>query len=416
MFCGLDFGTSNSTLGTLHQNKLQLLCLEKAGQSTLPSTAFYYEDSYDIAFGQAALNCYLEGLDGRLMRSIKSVLGTSLADEQTRVGSRRIPFKTVIGNFLAEMKKRAEETTGTELTAVVQGRPVNFVDQNPEGNRKAQDLLEEILKSIGFKHISFQMEPIAAAWQYESTAEKEGLALVVDIGGGTSDFSVIRIRPDRQENDTGEQDVLSDTGIRLGGIDFDQCLSLAGVMPLLGYGASLRGGKLNNPNWLYRTLSIWPQINQIYTQRSRRDIDWILENGDGDIRFDRLSTVAEDQLGHHIANDVEQTKIRLSSEQTVDLDLSYLEQGLNQRLDQDLLAQATEKSRSRLKGAIDESLKQAECQADDIQVVLMTGGSTEMPVVRQSVRDCLPGATFHNIDKFGAVGYGLALEAQKRFR
>ncbi|RED52385.1 Hsp70 family protein [Aestuariispira insulae] len=415
MFCGLDFGTSNSTLGTLAGNSLQLLSLEATGKDTLPSTLFYHEESQRIDFGRAALESYLEGDEGRLMRSIKSVLGTSLAAESTTVGDRRLPFKAVIATFLREMKRRAEAQIGQELTSVVQGRPVNFVDHDPDANREAQDMLEEILRSIGFREISFQLEPIAAAWQYEAEATSEDLALVVDMGGGTSDFSVIRIRPDRDGTEIGMEDVLANTGIRLGGIDFDQLLSLATIMPLLGYKAPLQGGRLRNPNWIYSHLSLWPKINLLYAAKVRRNIDWILENGDGDPRFDRLATVIDERLGHRIANDVEEAKIALSNRGETLVDLAYVDPGLEQALAIKNLTDASDQALERLKTAIDECLSQAGCGPADIGVVLMTGGSTEMPFVQQAIQAQLPDARFQNIDKFGAVGYGLALEAAKRF-
>ena len=415
MYCGLDFGTSNSTLGTRLGDEMTLLSLEATGRDTLPSTLFYHEDSPRIDFGRAALNSYLEGDEGRLMRSIKSVLGTSLAGESTVIGDRRLPFKAVIATFLREMKKRAEQQAGLELTAVVQGRPVNFVDHDPGANQAAQDMLEEILRTIGFKDISFQLEPIAAAWQYEAAATKEDLALVVDMGGGTSDFSVIRIRPDRKDGDIGMQDVLANSGIRLGGIDFDQLLSLSGIMPLLGYKAPLQGGRLRNPNWIYSQLSLWPKINLLYATKVQRNIDWVLENGDGDPRFDRLATVIAERLGHRIANDVEEAKIALSHRPRTLVDLSYIDPGLEQALEGSDLTEASAGALDRLQDAIADCLNQAACSAQDIGVVLMTGGSTEMPFVQQAIQAQLPVSRFQNIDKFGAVGYGLTLEAAKRF-
>ena len=292
---------------------------------------------------------------------------------------------------------------------------MNFVDHDPDANQTAQDMLEGILRSIGFKEISFQLEPIAAAWQYEAEARSEDLALVVDMGGGTSDFSVIRIRPDRDGTDIGMEDVLANTGIRLGGIDFDQLLSLSGIMPLLGYKAPLQGGRLRNPNWIYSHLSLWPKINLLYAAKVWRNIEWILENGDGDPRFDRLATVIEERLGHRIANDVEEAKIALSHRGRTVIDLSYVDPGLEQALAVTDLTDASQAALERLQGAIGECLALAGCGASDIGVVLMTGGSTEMPFVQQAIKAQLPQSRFQNIDKFGAVGHGLALEAAKRF-
>ena len=133
--CGLDFGTSNTTLGTIEGAAPVLAALEET-QTTIPSAIFYEADG-GVRIGRRAVDAYVEGVPGRLLRSLKSVLGTSLIDETTRLGRERISFRDVIAAYVGAIKRRAEQATGRQLTHVVHGRPVHFVDNAPDADRKA---------------------------------------------------------------------------------------------------------------------------------------------------------------------------------------------------------------------------------------------------------------------------------------
>src|ERR1700682_659352 len=195
--CGLDFGTSNTTLGTIEGHAPVLVALED-GEGTIPSAIFYETDGA-VLIGRRAVEAYVEGAPGRLMRSLKSVLGTSLIDETTRLGRERVSFRDVIAYYLGAVKRRAEQATGRELCNVVHGRPVHFVDNSDDADRKAERTLREIAREVGFDEVTFQFEPIAAALDYERQISTEEIALIADIGGGTLGFSVVRrgAGPDR---------------------------------------------------------------------------------------------------------------------------------------------------------------------------------------------------------------------------
>src|SRR5262249_20081848 len=154
---------------------------------------------------------------------------------------------------------------GQEIAAVVHGRPVRFVDDDDAADAKAQQVLETIAKRVGFRDVAFVYEPIAAAHHYEQTVKDEELALIADIGGGTSDFSVIRYGRQQRGRADRSKDVLANAGVRVGGTDFDAALSLATVMPLLGLGTELIEKNLPMPNALYHELAAWPTINFVYT-------------------------------------------------------------------------------------------------------------------------------------------------------
>ena len=233
--CGIDFGTSNSTVALASPSGPQLLALED-GKPTLPSAVFFNQEDGSLAFGRAALAQYLEGHDGRLMRSLKSLLGSSLMEAGTEIGGRHISFRNLIGGFIGEIRRRAESAAGNRLDAVVLGRPVRFVDDDDAADKLAEDTLGQIVAELGFREISFQFEPIAAAHAYEQGITREELVLVIDIGGGTSDFSLLRLSPERRGKVDRSADLLGNTGVHIGGTDFDKRLSLTGVMPTLGMG------------------------------------------------------------------------------------------------------------------------------------------------------------------------------------
>lgn len=188
--CGIDFGTSNSTVGWLRPGQDSLLTLED-GKITLPSVIFFNTEERRPVYGRLALHEYLEGYEGRLMRSLKSLLGSKLLKSETTVLGSALPFKDLLGFFIGELKKRAEAQAERAFEEVVLGRPVFFVDDDPAADQEAQNTLVAVAHKLGFKDVSFQYEPIAAAFDYESNLDREELVLIVDIGGGTDRKSVV---------------------------------------------------------------------------------------------------------------------------------------------------------------------------------------------------------------------------------
>ncbi len=253
--CGLDFGTSNTTLAIAGGNASAQLVPLEGDRVTIPSTIFFDFDSDETLYGRAATAAYVGGGDGRMMRSLKSILGSSLADEAVRIKRRVIPFLDIIGGFVGELKQRAEARLGYELDHVVLGRPAHYVDDDPLADREAQDQMERAVRAQGFRWISFQYEPIAAALDYEQQVTREELGLIVDLGGGTSDFSIVRVSPERARAADREQDILATAGVHVGGTDFDRLLSLKKVMPALGYQTPTADGKRPLPS---RPMSISP--------------------------------------------------------------------------------------------------------------------------------------------------------------
>ena len=212
----------------------------RATDTLIPSAVFFdYETKGRVLFGAEAIDTYVGQHDGRLMRALKSILGSPLIDEKTALGSKMVALTEVVEIFVRHLKSKAEAFAGEELTAVVHGRPVRFVENDDAADAKAERVLKGIANRVGFRDVAFVYEPIAAAYHYEETATGEETVLIADIGGGTSDFTVIRIGPERRALPDRTGDILSNAGVRIGGTDFDSLLSLNAVMPLLGLGTHL---------------------------------------------------------------------------------------------------------------------------------------------------------------------------------
>src|SRR5215813_2702786 len=326
--CGLDFGTSNSAIGVVRDKTATLAPIE-AGSTLTPSAVFFdYETKGRVLFGNEAIAAYVGQTEGRLMRALKSILGSALIDEETVLGGRKVPLRGVVEIFVRHLKDKAEAFAGHEITAVVHGRPVRFVDDDAAADARAQDVLEGIARRVGFRDVAFVYEPIAAAHHYERTVNSEELVLIADIGGGTSDFSVIRIGPGRRARADRDGDVLATAGVRVGGTDFDTALSLAAVMPLLGRGTHLIEKNLPMPNALYSELAAWATINFAYTYKNEREVAELVSLAREPEKVKRLLRLLRQRLGHRLAFAVEDAKIALSAEERVALLLAFLEAGL----------------------------------------------------------------------------------------
>lgn len=411
--CGIDFGTSNSTVGWLRPDQDSLLPLED-GKITLPSVVFFNTEERRPVYGRLALHEYLEGYEGRLMRSLKSLLGSKLLKSETTVLGSALPFKDLLGFFIGELKKRAEAHAERTFEEVVLGRPVFFVDDDPVADQEAQNTLVAVAHKLGFKDVSFQYEPIAAAFDYESGLRREELVLIVDIGGGTSDFSLVRLAPERHHLAERQDDILATGGVHIGGTDFDKQLSLAGVMPLFGYGSRMKSDAFM-PTSHHLNLATWHTINALYAQKTQlalQNMRYDIVDATG---IDRLFGLIEQRAGHWLAMQVEDSKIALSEQDARPIDLSRVEPGLVAELTRPLFENAIEPLLERIRASLRQLLADAGVDANQVDTLFFTGGSSGVPALRQSVAAMLPNARSVEGNTFGSIGSGLAIEAKKRY-
>ena len=409
---GIDFGTSNSAVGYYTQGGPKLVQL-LPGQFTIPSAIFAEAEGGAFQFGKPAIDAYVSGTVGRLLRSLKSILGSSLFDSTTELPGGQVEFKKILELFFGYLKARAEAELKSEIRAAVIGRPVWFVDESPQRDALAQQQLAQVAHACGLEEIHFRYEPIAAGLHYETGLRRDELALVADIGGGTADFSIIRLSPARNLDDDRSQDILANSGVHVGGTDFDKALSLHKVMPHFGYRSRMRTRpELFMPNGPFVDLATWHRIQMLY---SRKSINFLAELGIDAQQpelLQRFIHLARERTGHRLATDVERAKIDLARDAGVDLCPDYLEPPLSIAMTPGDLEFVTIDLCTSIRDSIRKCIADAGVEADRIQTLLLTGGTTAIPFVKQLCAREVPNARMVEQDLFGSVALGLAVDAQ----
>ncbi len=412
-YAAIDFGTSNSAVyvGVGVQGRLTPL---ERDRDTMPTAVFFNAEERTIVFGRQAIAEYQTGFSGRLMRSLKSLLGSELIDETTLINGKSLAYRSIIGHYVEHLKAVAEANSGQRLEQVVLGRPVHFVDDSEERDAQAQATLEQIAKDAGFSDVQFQFEPIAAALDFESRLERETLVLVVDIGGGTSDFSLIRLGPQRRQRLDRSADVLANAGIHIAGTDFDQQLSLAAVMPHLGMGSLGETGK-PVPIQTYFELATWHRINFLYSPRALADAETLRPFFAEPRLHARLMQVLRDREGHRIAGLVEEAKVATAEGGAAQINLDFIERGLTAAVSEALVMRALDRPLSRVADTAVETVRAAGIKPSQVDALYFTGGSTGLSHLRETIAAAFTDSQVVLGDKFSSVASGLGLHAAKLF-
>lgn len=413
----VDFGTSNSAAALVEGDNVRLLALED-GKAILPSAIFFH-DNQEVLVGTQAIRDYIEGEDGRLFRSIKSILGTSLVNESMRLGCRSVSFLDVIEIFMRQIQQVAQRQSDSEIKKIVLGRPVHFHNHKPEADDKAQSELYKVAKSLGFQDIVFQYEPIAAAFAHERHVQKETLACVIDLGGGTSDFTVIRCKPAHDIRADRSDDILATHGVRIGGTNFDTAFSLADFMPHLGMGSRYyspfeKDKTLDMPKKLYHDLSTWPLVHLGQSPRAIQDVKDIQPTSQDQEALGRLLYLQQNNLGHALLKFVEDTKIELSDRD--ELAVTWEELELSVHAEQKRFQETTAGLIDGIEAAMNDCLYQAGVKADDIELVIITGGTSYLPAVRALIKRDFAAAQISQDGAFDSVGLGLGYCAKSVFK
>lgn len=424
-FCAIDFGTSNSAIAVPSPTGMTLVALED-GKRTMPTAIFYQVEGLESheepvrLYGRQALAAYVQGNEGRLMRSMKSILGSSLAEQSTDVGAgRSVRYLDVVSGYLQRLKDTAEAATQGPIDRVVLGRPVYFVDGEPERDAQAQRALESAAREVGFDDVSFQYEPIAAALDYEQRVQREELVLVADIGGGTSDFSLVRVGPERRQQLERKSDILANHGVHVAGTDFDRHVELAAIMPWCGYrglGPARAGSTPREvPSRVYFDLATWHLINTVYTPQRVAELRRMRDFYGDPAQHRRLMTVVEEQMGHALMGQAEAAKIAVAEGGSTVIDLKQLERGLQTTLDEGQAVQALDADLQRIVDAAKETLVQAGVSADGVDAVYFTGGSTGFRPLTERIAAAFPQAQALHGDRDASVAQGLGVHAQRLF-
>ena len=428
MYCAIDFGTSNSAIAipgiAADAGTMRLVALEGENRA-MPTAVFYFVEGPDLdgpprAFGRAAVAAYVDGLDGRLMRSMKSILGSSLVEQTTDMGGGRgVRYLDIIAGYLKHLKACAEAAAGAPIRRAVIGRPVFFVDDDPQRDAQAQAALLSAAQAVGFEEVHFQFEPIAAAFDHERGVSREEIVLVADIGGGTSDFSVVRVGPKRALQADRKGDILANHGVHVAGTDFDRRIELASMLPEFGYssvGPSVLGAVPREvPSSVYFDLATWHLINTVYSPQRVAELRQMRGFYSDASHHRRLMVLVDERLGHELAARAEQAKIDVAEGADTRIDLSHVEARLSVGLSEHSAVQAIEADIERIVATARLTVDQAGLKPDQIDALFFTGGSTGLRLLAQRIAAAFPTARAVRGDRFASVATGLGLDAQRRF-
>lgn len=449
MFVGFDYGTSNCAVGYVNNANPALVSLGQ-NSSYLASTLYAshrnmipnwvarnlpnsvaksnylqlrrgpiqagsnlihegYEDQ--LFFGQEALDTYLEDPeDGYYIKSPKSFLGaTSLSPAQLAL------MEDVVTAMICNIKNKAESQLDKQITQVVMGKPVNFQGiRGEESNQQALSLLTTAAQRAGFKDIEFLYEPLAAGFDYEQSLTKEKTVLVVDIGGGTTDCSLLKMGPENYGLSDRFQHVLGYSGERIGGNDFDIHFAQKSLMPLFGLGSNLISGLPMpvKPFWDAVAINDIGSQTDFYSQRSLIGLQDLYKNAEQKELIARLLKVQQQKQTYQVVNLAEQMKKQLSQDSSTIADLSFVENGLTLPLARQALEIANAPQLAKIKALMDETIKLAQTTPD---VIFVTGGTAKSPIIFQYIQQHYPNCEIIIGDHFGSVTKGLTRWAEKIF-
>ncbi|MEC5341154.1 molecular chaperone [Brenneria populi] len=449
MFIGFDYGTANCSIAVMNAGVPRLVPLENdspylssllcapvreavsewlwrhhqvasAGESALLlRRSISYNRDEDIRvhadsvkFGRHALRQYIADPEETwFVKSPKSFLGAGgLQPQQIAL------FEDLVCAMMLHIREQAERQLGRAVTRAVIGRPINFQSVGgEETNRQAQGILERAAERAGFRRVAFQFEPVAAGLDFEATLSKETRVLVVDIGGGTTDCSMLLMGPEWRHRRERQQSLLGHSGCRVGGNDLDIILAFKRLMPALGMnGMTEKGITLpSQPWWNAVAINDIPAQKEFYSAACRTLIDEMIRDARQPDAVKRLLTVWRQRLGYRLVQLAETCKITLSDETLAAADLHFVEPGLTAAVSNSELKAAIEQPVLRIQQQIELALQASETRPD---AIYLTGGSARSPLLRQAIAQLLPGIPITGGNDFGSVTAGLARWAEVLFR
>jgi hypothetical chaperone protein len=363
----------------------------------------------EFAFGEEGFKRYLKTPDkGRLIYSPKNFLGAHLVPGQ------KTAFVGMIAKQLAYFRQSAEQQLNKTVDTAVIGRPVKFHGtRGEEGNNQAIDIMTEAAKAAGFTHVEFLEEPIAAAYKIEPNLAKPTNVLVVDIGGGTTDICCIKLSPEKRTNLNRQQDVMSVTGARIGGMECDKNLIVKSIAPTMGQDLKMTNGLPVPPTYFSDMCAVddIPKLNRFFSDEYGLDIAQTMSIIKEPKLLGRLLTVQEEKLSARLVNSSRLAKEMLSSKDEITLPLHYIEADYDVDLSVEDLNRSMKSWLSRVKRLVVECLENSN---EEPEMLFITGGMSLSPIVRkQLTEEMLPNLPLIEGDAFNSVCEGLAIQAAR---
>jgi hypothetical chaperone protein len=410
----IDFGTSNSLLAAATRDgPLEPVPLDAAAADpTILRSILCFPDAGGVFVGTEALRRFIEdGAEGRLLRSIKHHLG-SRSFRGTIIRGRLVSAEELVGTLLRQMRLRADAFYGAEVRRVLLGRPVHF---DGEDDAFAEARLRKAAEVAGFEEVHFLPEPVAAARAFGAAARREELALIGDFGGGTSDFTVLRIGP----REIGRGDVLAVGGVAVAGDALDASLMRTHVARNFGaevrYRAPFGNNVLRMPQGIVQYLCSPAHLSML----QRRDVATFLADvrrwslGDEDRRrIDQLTTLVDDTQGFQLFEAIERAKRELSSRQEAEIVFSHPGIEVREPVTRAAFEDASRRELDAILRCLEATVRSAGVALEEVGVVCCTGGTAKVPRLAAEIRSRLPSARMEQFKGFHSVVEGLAREAQ----
>lgn len=414
----IDFGTSNSLLAAASADAVfdPVPLDPTASDPTILRSILCFPDAGGVFVGDEALRQFVEhGAEARLLRSIKHHLG-SRSFRGTILRGKLVSAEELVAVLLREMRVRADAHFGAEVRRVLLGRPVHF---DGADDAFAEARLRKAAELAGFEEIQFLPEPVAAARAFGAAAQREELALIGDFGGGTSDFTVLRIGPRPLER----SDVLAVGGVAVAGDALDASLMRTQVSRHFGaevrYRAPFGKNILQMPHGIMQHLCSPAHLSVL----QRRDVAsfladvrrWSLSEEDRQ-RMDQLTTLVEDTQGFQLFEAIERAKRTLSTRTRAEVVFDYPGIEVREPVTRPGFEDASRREVDAILGCLEETVRDAGVRFEDIGVVCCTGGTAKVPRIAGEIRRRLPAARLEQFKGFHSVVEGLAREAQARER
>jgi hypothetical chaperone protein len=410
----IDFGTSNSLLAAASRERVfEPAPLDPgAADPTILRSILCFPDAGGVFVGVEALRQFIEhDAEARLLRSIKHHLGTR-SFRGTLIRGRLVSAEELVAALLRQMRERADRHYGAEIRRVLLGRPVHF---DGEDDVFAEGRLRKAAELAGFEEVHFLPEPVAAARAFGAAAEREEIALIGDFGGGTSDFTVLRVGPRALER----KDVLAVGGVAVAGDALDAALMRAQVGRHFGaevqYRAPFGSNVLRMPHGIVQHLCSPAHLSIL----QRRDVAsfladvrrWSLSDEDR-ARMDQLTVLVEETQGFQLFEAIERGKRELSSKRVAQIAFSYPGIEVRERVTRAGFEEASRRAVDEILRCLDETVKASGVRCEDIGVVCCTGGTAKVPRLAAEIRRRFPAARLEQFKGFHSVVEGLAAEAQ----
>ncbi len=418
---GIDFGTTNSSIALAHSSgKVELAHFIELG---VPTDSFrsllYLEQVKESGMntlkswsGPTGIEHYLSGDgNGRLMQSLKSFL-SSRSLHTTEIFGRRHTLTSLIARILRDLREQAEERFGIKITTVVAGRPVQFVGAEKEDdNQYAEKRLAEAFHAAGFESVKFELEPVAAARYYESTLDHDQLILIGDFGGGTSDFSLLRVGPTIRRRGRTPADLLGNAGLGLAGDAFDAKIIRHLVAPALGAGSQMRSLDkiLTVPVWVYSKLERWHYLSFLKARDTMEMLRGVQGHALEPEKIKALIHVIKEDLGFRLHRAVQATKSDLSSHSSAKFKFSDGIVDIEATLERSVFESWIAEELAKIENCVDSLLLASGAQPQQIDAVFLTGGSSFVPAVRRIFEKRFGAYKIRAGNEFTSVAHGLAL-------